>query len=151
MTRFLIHKEGGRFSLRALGDFLRAADDGCYRLEATRLRRGRTPNQNGWLWGCVYPLLLDGLLDAGWEFTSVRQVHEFFKRLVAHDRVVNRHTGEIVEIPQSTAAMDTQQFSAYVEALRSYGSEFLGVTIPDPDKGWRHNARPEPARGDTPP
>lgn len=135
--RFLIDKIDGYFNLRTIREFFRTASNGSYMLTITKLRRGRTLNQNDWLWGCVYPILLDGLLDAGWEFTSVEQVHEFFKKQMAQDKVVNYSTGEIVEIPRSTATMDTQQFSMYVDALRAYAEEFLNVTIPEPNKNWR--------------
>lgn len=135
--RFLIDKIDGYFNLRTISDFFRTASNGSYMLTITKQRRGRTLNQNDWLWGCVYPILLDGLLDAGWEFTSVEQVHEFFKKQMAQDKVVNYSTGEIVEIPRSTATMDTQQFSMYVDALRAYAEEFLNVTIPEPNKNWR--------------
>ena len=139
--KILIDKVGGYFNLQNLYSFFRTTPDGSYMLSITKQKRGRTLNQNEWLWGCVYPILLDGLLDAGWEFTSVEQVHEFFKRLMAQDRVVNYETGEIVEIPKSTATMDTQQFSTYIDKLREYAEEFLNVTIPDPDKGWRSKHR----------
>lgn len=135
--RFLIDKIDGYCNLRTISEFFRTASNGCYMLTVTKQRRGRTLNQNDWLWGCVYPILLDGLLDAGWEFTSVEQVHEFFKKQMAQDKVVNYSTGEIVEIPRSTATMDTQQFSMYVDALRAYAEEFLNVTIPEPNKNWR--------------
>lgn len=135
--RFLIDKIDGYFNLRTLTDFFRTASNGCYMINITKQRKVRTLNQNDWLWGCVYPILLDGLLDVGWEFTSVEQVHEFFKKQMAQDKVVNFTTGEIVEIPKSTATMDTQQFSMYVDALRAYADEFLNVTIPEPDKNWR--------------
>ena len=135
--RFLIDKIDGYFNLRTISEFFRTASNGSYMLTITKQRRGRTLNQNDWLWGCVYPILLDGLLDAGWEFTSVEQVHEFFKKQMAQDKVVNYSTGEIVEIPRSTATMDTQQFSMYVDALRAYVEEFLNVTIPEPNKNWR--------------
>lgn len=139
--KILIDKVGGYFNLQNLYSFFRATPDGSYMLSITKQKRGRTLNQNEWLWGCVYPILLDGLLDVGWEFTSVEQVHEFFKRLMAQDRVVNYETREIVEIPKSTATMDTQQFSTYIDKLREYAEEFLNVTIPDPDKGWRSKHR----------
>lgn len=135
--RFLIDKIDGYFNLRTISEFFRTASNGSYMLTITKQRRGRTLNQNDWLWGCVYPILLDGLLDAGWEFTSVEQVHEFFKKQMAQDNVVNYSTGEIVEIPRSTATMDTQQFSMYIDALRDYAEEFLNVTIPEPNKNWR--------------
>lgn len=135
--RFLIDKIDGYFNLRTISEFFRTASNGSYMLTITKQRIGRTLNQNDWLWGCVYPILLDGLLDAGWEFTSVEQVHEFFKKQMVQDKVVNYSTGEIVEIPRSTATMDTQQFSMYVDALRAYAEEFLNVTIPEPNKNWR--------------
>lgn len=135
--RFLIDKIDGYFNLRTLMDFFRTASNGCYMINVTKQCKGRTLNQNDWLWGCVYPILLDGLLDAGWEFTSVEQVHEFFKKQMAQDKVVNYNTGEIVEIPKSTATMDTQQFSMYIDALRAYAEDFLNITIPEPNKNWR--------------
>lgn len=135
--RFLIDKIDGYFNLRTITEFFRTASNGCYMINITKQRKGRTLNQNDWLWGCVYPILLDGLLDAGWEFTSVEQVHEFFKKQMAQDKVVNCTTGEIVEIPISTAIMDTQQFAMYIDALRAYAEDFLNVTIPEPDKNWR--------------
>lgn len=137
--KILIDKIGGYFNLQNLYTFFRATPDGSYMLSIVKQRKGRTLNQNEWLWGCVYPILLDGLLEAGWEFTSVSQVHEFFKKLMAQDRVVNYETGEIVELPKSTATMDTQQFSTYIDKLREYAEEFLNVTIPEPDKQWRAN------------
>lgn len=139
--KILIDKVGGYFNLQNLYSFFRATPDGSYMLSITKQRKGRTLNQNEWLWGCVYPILLDALLDTGWEFTSVEQVHEFFKKLMAQDRVVNYETGEIVEIPKSTATMDTQQFSTYIDKLREYAEEFLNVTIPSPDKDWRVKQR----------
>lgn len=135
--RFLIDKIDGYFNLRTITEFFRTASNGCYMINITKQRKGRTLNQNDWLWGCVYPILLDGLLDAGWEFTSVEQVHEFFKKQMAQDKVVNHTTGEIVEIPMSTAIMDTQQFAMYIDALRAYAEDFLNVTISEPDKNWR--------------
>lgn len=135
--RILIDKVNGYFNLQNIYAFFRATTDGSYMLTITKLQRGRTLNQNDWLWGCVYPVLLDGLLDAGWEFTSVEQVHEFFKKQIAQEQVVNYDTGEIVEIPRSTATMDTQQFSAYIEKLREYARDFLNVEIPEPDKNWK--------------
>lgn len=78
-------------------------------------------------------MMLDGLVEAGWEFTDVEQVHEFFKAQMTSDKVVNKHTGEIIEFPNSTAKMDTVTFSSYCEALREYAREFLGLEIPDPE------------------
>ena len=102
-----------------------------------KVRKPRSNDQNGWLWGCSYPMLLEALLDAGWEFVTVEQVHEFFKSQMTADQVVNKHTGEIITFPGSTATMDTLTFSTYCEKLREYALEYLNLEIPDPDPNWR--------------
>ena len=52
---------------------------------------------------------------------------------MASEKVVNRDTGEVIEFPGSTAAMNTVQFSAYVDKLREYARKWLNVDIPEPD------------------
>ena len=137
MQKVLIEKRRGLFDLRALYCFFRNAVDGMYRISVTKVRKPRSNDQNGWLWGCIYPMLLDALLDEGWEFTSTEQVHEFFKAQMTADKVVNKHTGEIIEFPNSTATMDTVTFSTYCEKLREYAREYLNIEIPDPDRYWK--------------
>lgn len=132
-TTFIL-KQDGQYDLSSLYRFFGSAADGNYRIEITKIRRKRTLDQNGWLFGCIYPLLLKALIDEGWEFVSVHQVHEFFKNILGKQQFVNKHTGEVVELPQSTAEMDTIAFSTYCEKLRDYGREYLNVEIPDPVK-----------------
>lgn len=134
VTKLLIEKLGGLFDLKPLYNCLNSLTDGLYRLEVNKVRKPRSNDQNGWLWGCIYPMLLDALIDAGWEFTNVEQVHEYFKARFSEDKVINKHTGEIVEFPKSTAAMDTVTFSTYCEQLRDYGREYLNVEIPNPER-----------------
>ena len=132
-----IEKQGETTLTDTLRQLLRSLPDGRYSVEVKRMRPVRSGDQNAYLWGCVYPLLLDGLLEAGWDFIDVEQVHEFFKAGMASDKAVNHHTGEVVEFPRSTARMDTVTFSSYCDRLRMYGREFLGIEIPDPDKYWK--------------
>lgn len=141
MAKLLVEKRNGLFNLKPLYEWFKHQLDGMYRIEVKRVRKPRSNDQNGWLWGCIYPMLLDALLDAGYEFVSVEQVHEFFKAQMTADKVVNKHTGEILTFPGSTATMDTLTFSTYCEKLREYGREFLNVEIPDPDKYWKCNEK----------
>lgn len=62
----------------------------------------RSSEQNRYLWGVVYPLLLEGLKDIGYAYTTTQEVHEFCKRTFS-DRYVNYHSGEIIDIPESKA------------------------------------------------
>ena len=131
MAKLQVEKRNGLFDLKPLYEWMRNALDGIYRIEVKKVRKPRSLDQNGWLFGCIYPILLDALLEAGWEFVSVEQVHEFFKAQMTADKVVNKHTGEIIEFPCSTATMDTVTFSTYCEKLREYAKEFLNVDIPE--------------------
>lgn len=108
-------------------------------VEIKAKRKKRTDDQNEWLWGCIYPMLLYALVNEGWEYTNVEQVHEFFKTRFTADEVVNKYTGEIITFPSSTASMDTVTFSSYCEHLRTYALEYLDLEIPDPDKNWKEN------------
>lgn len=141
MKKLLVEKANGLFNLKPLYDHLKNALDGFYRIEVIMVRKPRSNDQNGWLWGCIYPMLLDALLETGWEFTSVEQVHEFFKAQMTADKVVNKHTGEIISFPASTAQMDTLTFATYCEQLRVYARDFLNVEIPDPDKFWKFSKK----------
>jgi hypothetical protein len=136
-AKIIIEKVDGLFNLNKIYAWFIQALDGIYQVEIKRVRKPRSNGQNGWLWGCIYPMLLDGLLAAGWDFVSVEQVHEFFKSQMTADKVVNKHTGEIIEFPGSTATMDTVTFSTYCEKLREYAREYLSMEIPDPDKYWK--------------
>ena len=123
-AKVIIEKANGLFNLNKLYVWFVQALDGIYLVEVKKVRKPRSNDQNGWLWGCIYPMLLDAMIDAGWEFTSVEQIHEFFKAQMTADEVVNRETGEIIKFPSSTAKMDTVTFSTYCEKLRQYADEY---------------------------
>lgn len=139
MAKVLIDKISGLFDLKPVYDYIRAKADGVFMVEVKRKRKLRSDDQNGWLWGCIYPMLLDAMIAEGWEFTSTEQLHEFFKAQMTADQVVNKETGEIIKFPSSTAEMDTVTFSTYCEKLREYAREYLNCEIPDPDKFWRQH------------
>lgn len=134
MAKVVISKSNGLFSLEQLYNWFKARTDGDYLVEVRKVRRTRSLNQNAYLWGCVYPLLLEGLNEQGWEFTSVEQVHEFFKTQYAQEQVVNKQTGEVVTFPSSTRDMDTVTFFSYCDKLREVAQSFLGIDIPDPNE-----------------
>ena len=140
ISKAVIDKQNGLFNLKPLYEWFKQALDGIYLVEVKKVRKPRSNDQNGWLWGCIYPLLLDGMIDAGWEFTNTEQLHEFFKSQMTAEEVVNKETGEIVKFPSSTSRMSTVEFSTYCEKLREYAREFLNIEIPDPDKYWNMRA-----------
>lgn len=146
-------KVNGLFDSKALLLAFSLLANGIYIITIKKVRRQRSNKQNGYLWGCAYPLLLKGMINVGWEFATTEQIHEFFKGQFTSEQIVNKDTGEIVEIPSSTSEMDTVTFNTYVDKLREYASEYLGMELPEPDKNWKenensarlHSERPAPA------
>ena len=137
MNTIRFEKVNGVLHAKALTLALSLLGNGIYAATIKKVRKPRSNDQNGYLWGCVYPLMLRGLINAGWEFTSDAQVQEYFKKLFTAEQVVNRDTGEIIEFPSSTALMDTLTFKTYTDKLREYAFEYLGMDIPEPDKYWK--------------
>ena len=105
---------------------------GKYRLVVERYRKKKSNPQLGYLYACIYPFVLKGLNDLGWEFTSLDQVDVECKRRFASQEILNRHTGEIMEIPALKRDMTTVEMMTYVDAIRNWASEYLSVYIPEP-------------------
>lgn len=103
---------------------------GIYQISIYPLGQIRSSGQNRYLWGIVYPLLLKGLNEIGYDYGNVKQVHGFCKEVFT-DRYVNKHSGAIMDIPDSTREMDTKTFSTYLQVIREWAVEYLSIEIPD--------------------
>lgn len=130
-----IKEDGKAFRIvnRALLDKeLTELPKGKYRLLIETYRKKKSNPQLGYLFACVYPLVLKALNDAGWEFTSIEEVDEYCKSMFASREVLNRHSGEILEVPGLKRDMTTTEMMTYVDAIRDWASEYLNVYIPEP-------------------
>jgi hypothetical protein len=113
---------------------LRNLPDGEHLITIAPYRKTRSNQQNAYLWGVVYPAVLFGLQDAGWEITHEEQVHEYCKQAFAAREVINKDTGEVLSLPSSTARMQTAEFNVYVDKIKAFALEYLNVTIPEPNE-----------------
>lgn len=107
---------------------------GDYVITITPNRKTRSNQQNAYLWGIVYPAVLFGLQDAGWEIIDEEQVHEYCKQAFAAREVINKDTGEVISLPNSTARMQTAEFNVYVDKIKAFAFEYLNITIPEPNE-----------------
>lgn len=121
-------------SFRLLSETLRSLPLGDYVITITHDRKTRSNQQNAYLWGIVYPAVLFGLQDAGWEITDEEQVHEYCKQAFAAREVINKDTGEVLSLPNSTARMQTAEFNVYVDKIKAFALEYLNITIPEPNE-----------------
>lgn len=108
---------------------------GPHKIKISKVRQTRTQSQNAWYWACVLPAVANGLLDAWGEDLSTEEVHEWLKGRFNSQPIVDRTTGEIKgKRPCSTAALDTKQFSEFIDKVIQFAGEQLQVEIPPPSK-----------------
>jgi hypothetical protein len=133
--------DGVSFRVVNSSDFYRELNalKGRYRLTIERYRRSKSNPQLRWLYGQVYPIVLKGLNDAGWEFTTIAEVDEYCKSMFASREVLNRHTGEIMAVPGLKRDMTTTEMMTYVDAIRDWASEYLNINIPEPEQQMAMN------------
>ena len=121
-------------SFRLLDETLHNLPLGDYVITITPNRKTRSNQQNAYLWGIVYPSVLFGLQDAGWEIIDEEQLHEYCKQAIAAREVINKDTGEVLSLPSSTARMQTAEFNVYVDKIKAFALEYLNITIPEPNE-----------------
>lgn len=106
---------------------------GRYRLTVEKMRKNKSLPQLGYYYACVLPLFMQHLIDAGYEFTTIEQVDAFAKSRFASQPIINKHTGEIIEVPGLKREMTTVQMSTFTNAIRDWDAEYLGGYIPEPE------------------
>lgn len=107
---------------------------GRYRLTVEKMRKNKSLPQLGYYYACVLPLFMQHLIDAGYEFTTIEQVDAFAKSRFASQPIINKHTGEIIEVPGLKREMTTVQMSTFTNAIRDWDAEYLGGYIPEPEQ-----------------
>lgn len=128
---------------RVCGRIKSLENKGCYRVEIEKPRDQASAKQHGYYWAVVLPYLAKGIRDC-WgygdkEFVS-EDAHEFAKKAFLTTPIVNRHTGELKgEITRSTRRdLTTVDMTDYIERIRQFAAEYLGVQIPPPDREHRN-------------
>lgn len=118
---------------------LKALKDGPWQIPAP-VRQTRSQRANAYYWSTVLPILAkeneqtaDDLHDSMCELflpNDLKRI-EFFSRL----------TGEVLRVTvdkRRSSKLTGAAFYDFVERVRLWGMEFLGVTTPDPDpEYWR--------------
>ena len=107
--------------------------EGRYRLTIEKWRKNKSLPQLGYYYACVLPMFHRAALDAGWEFPSLDDLDFWLKSQFANRELINKYTGEVIEVPALKREMTTTEFSTFVNQVRDNCAEFLGVNIPDPE------------------
>lgn len=120
------------------------AMQGQYEVEIEPRRVTRSNAQNAYYWGVVVEAVRLGIDEAWGENLSAEQVHDLLRKKFLELPIVNRKTGEVVEvIPGSTRALSTVEFCAYLDQVIKFAGEFLNVEVPPADPEWWRNEQKE--------
>jgi hypothetical protein len=106
--------------------------DGKYLISIKDVRK-RSVQQNRYYWGVVVPIIRKGLYDSG--FDAVRtnnDAHEVIKQVLLKKQIVNKQTGEVIDMAGSTQELSIPEFNDFIESICRWASEYLGVVIPSP-------------------
>ena len=110
-----------------------ALNDGRY-LVSIESNKNRSGQQNRYYFGCVLPLVKDGLIDVGYrEISTNEETHDLMKYMFLKKQIANEETGEVIESIGSTTKLSTIEFNEYIDKIAQFAAEMLGVVIPPPN------------------
>lgn len=96
-------------------------------LSLRKYQEKRSNPQNRYYFGVVVKII--GLFIGE---ADPEAVHDMLKNQFNYEiKVVG---GKEIRVPQSTADLDTDAFAQYIERIRAWASEWLGLYIPDPNE-----------------
>lgn len=84
----------------------------------------RSGQQNRYYFGCVIPLVKDGLIEVGYrEVNNNEAVHDLMKYMFLKKLITNEETGEAIESIGSTADLTTIEFNEYIEGISQFSAD----------------------------
>lgn len=93
----------------------------------------RSNPANRYYWGVVIHEITIRLRELGHQWITDEDVHDMMKLKFNYEQIVSEH-GEVLELPKSTSTLTKSQFAEYVDKIRTWAADFLGVNIPDPNQ-----------------
>ena len=93
-------------------------------------RNKRSNEQNRYYWGVVVPLVKQGLTELGY-LVSIESTHDFIKSEFNYKEIVNKDTGEVKRLPNTTTQLSKTEFSDMIERIKQWSAEWCGIYIPD--------------------
>jgi hypothetical protein len=91
-----------------------------------RQQHSRSPQANKFYWGVV----VDSI--ASYIGESSEDTHELLKAKFLPGRSIELLDGRSLEMPPSTRQLSVEAFASYIDAVKVWAAQFLGLSIPDP-------------------
>jgi hypothetical protein len=116
-----------------ISDVIKSFEGANIIITIEKRKKKRSNNQNAFYW-LVIDMMREGFNNTLGENVGVQEVHEFLKNRFLFKEIVNENIGEVVKMPKSTTELTTIEFEEYLDNIRAFGLEFLGITIPMPNE-----------------
>lgn len=114
------------------------AMSGLWEISMKPRRFVRSLNQNAYYFAAVVSPFAEWLRNEwGDSSGTVEQAHELLKtKILGTKELVNKKTGEVIEITQSSKTLDTHEFGEFIENAAAWLAEFTGIVVLSPDLFW---------------
>ena len=91
-----------------------------------KYRKNRTDQSNRYLWGVCYKMIAD---ETGY---SIEDIHSLMKGMFLRKLVFIKN--KKYDVIQSSATLDTNAFSEYIEKIKQFAATELSLNIPNPQE-----------------
>jgi hypothetical protein len=136
--------EGGKMMLRrreAIATEVSSVYEGDdIEVSIKKHRSHRSNPQNRYYWGAVIPALVSAFIEIGHALQIGNAehhelVHDLMKqKFISNGIELTDANGEVMQAPPSTRRLDKGEFSEYIENIRDWAADAMGVFIPAPDE-----------------
>jgi hypothetical protein len=119
---------------RGLIQHINMLKPGLYEVSIKERKFCRSTQANSYYWIAVCTPFALWLTEQSGERFTKEDAHEYLKKRfcqVKAREIINEETGEMIEIghKQSTAKLDTGEFSEYVKACSDWMADFCGLVV----------------------
>lgn len=122
-------------------EVVQAFNDRSIEVTFRRKCKRRSNEQNKYYWSCVIPAIVHGMIDLGNDALQIgnsehtQLVHEFLKSTILNNgEEIKGIEGLMFKLPASTTRCTTVEFMEFIDKVRVWAGENLGVTIPEPNE-----------------
>jgi hypothetical protein len=97
-------------------------------------KKKRSNDQNSYYWGVIVPITKQAIKSEWGEIWSIKKVHDFYKMQFNTIEIINKKTGQIVNVPKSTTENTTIEQEDYHSQIRESLKEWFNVECPLPNE-----------------
>lgn len=135
MPEFILHiSDGIILNKVAVRKAFNALHAGKYLVSIKSIKK-RSLQQNAYYWGCMVPLVRDGLYNAGYdEVKTNNDAHEVIKALFLKRKIKSKINEDEIEVTGSTAKLTTVLFNEFIEDVIKWAACYLSIQIPYPNE-----------------